>query len=301
MEAHQDTKYPDRPLTWEAKLNKRSDDIASEYLEKSTQQIKKPTPLPEGKITINVNNTTITNHYARRLRNLANLPALRDYMTTKFVWNHHVFDTVDWQTYHKRTTDLSFLKRLFAIKWLHNIIPLQARLHKMNLSPCADCPSACGCTSETKAHFIQCPHPQRRQLWEQLDETLTITFDTWNIDPHLQTITQQLLFPENVDPDKTAALPDQFAMLLTKQVEIGQFSMLDGLLAQGWTTYQEEYLIAKKLPHEHHQANRGIQAILADCINHIHELWLTCNSHLHGMDPRNKTAYKHQHLFTMIY
>ena len=43
-----------------------------------------------------------------------------------------------------------------------------------------------------------------------------------------------------------------------------------------------------------------LRASLADCIHHIHELWLTRNSHLHGTDPRTKTAYKHHHLLTMI-
>jgi hypothetical protein len=31
VEGHQDTKYPDRPLPWEAQLNQRCDEIATDH------------------------------------------------------------------------------------------------------------------------------------------------------------------------------------------------------------------------------------------------------------------------------
>lgn len=218
-----------------------------------------------------------------------------------FSWQPFTFDLVHWELYGKRNTTLSLSKRIFALKWLHRILPFQECLHRFKSSPSAECPSACGAPTEDKTHFLTCKHPQQRSAWVEYANSLPKLFCTWCINPHLQTAWILLAAPyTGNDTTSINNLPPEYQMLITTQLEIRPWSIFDGLLSTEWVSRQHAYLSAEKLPHLRNQAFNGLKAISLHAFSHIHNLWLLCNSHLHHTNPQTNHCFARSHLLTQV-
>jgi hypothetical protein len=164
VESHQDTKYPNRPPTWEAILNNRCDAIASDKLAAATDVLRQVPFLPASKISLDIGGVTITHHLPSQLRRCSNSPALRAYLCRHHHWDGPEFDTVNWEALQSAALSQSFLKRLFLVKWTNDLLPFQVQQHKFGFSPVPSCPSHCG-EAEDWTHFLLCSHPERRQFW----------------------------------------------------------------------------------------------------------------------------------------
>jgi hypothetical protein len=101
VEGHQDTKYPDKPLPWAAKLNMRCDEIATLHLENAVAPIPTVTFLPASKVSLSIGEWTITHHIPTQLRTFAGLPGLRDHYHRHHGWaSTAIFDLIDWPLFH---------------------------------------------------------------------------------------------------------------------------------------------------------------------------------------------------------
>jgi hypothetical protein len=137
IEGHQDTTYPNQPLSWAAQLNMRCDEIATNQLEAASQPIPNVTFLPVSQVSISVGNHTITHHIPTQLRYFSGLHG----------WTSPtIFDLIDWPLFHQATLATTFAHRLFIITWINGLLPYKQ-------SPTAHCPSACGCDEEDGRHF----------------------------------------------------------------------------------------------------------------------------------------------------
>eukprot|EP00957_Ditylum_brightwellii_P191037 14545857-Ditylum_brightwellii.AAC.1 len=47
----------------------------------------------------------ISSHYYKKIRDLAAMQDLRDYIIEKHEWTDEIFDSVDWKTYQRSKTD----------------------------------------------------------------------------------------------------------------------------------------------------------------------------------------------------
>jgi hypothetical protein len=231
---------------------------------------------------------------------LASLPAYKAYLCDHHGWEPAVFDLVDWPTFHSCTLTVSFLQRLFIIKWVNDLLPFQTQQHKFNQSPSPLCPSSCG-EHEDWRHFPRCPHQARALLWRSFSATITTTFNTWGIDPSLRRLILYWLARYSAsDPIPLENLTDDYAMVKTTQEEIGANSILFGYFSQDWVKLQHRYLTTRSLPLSRNQASRGIKAIILQLMEHCHACWLLRNLHLHGTDPRNTSSYKHLQLLAQV-
>jgi hypothetical protein len=117
VEGHQDTKYPDKPLPWEAQLNQRCDEIAMAHLQAAQAPLPTVPFLPASQASIYIGQHTITHHIPTQLRTFAGLPGLKAHFVKHHKWESlAIFDLVDWPVFHTATLALSFLTRLFVIK-----------------------------------------------------------------------------------------------------------------------------------------------------------------------------------------
>jgi hypothetical protein len=89
VEGHQDTKYPEQPLPWEAQLNKRCDEIATAHLEAALEPIPTVPFLPASQVSISIRRHTITHHIPTQLRTFAGLPGLRTHFVKHHEWVFH--------------------------------------------------------------------------------------------------------------------------------------------------------------------------------------------------------------------
>jgi hypothetical protein len=252
VEGHQDTKYPDQPLPWEAQLNQCCDEIATEHLAAATLSLPTVTFLPASRVSLFVGNHTITHHIPTQLRTFAGLPAgIRVHFTERHQWESPaIFDLIDWPLHHAANLSNSFLKRLFVIKWINALLPFQHQQHQFNQSPTANCPSACGCKDETWHHFPRCPHPQRQESWTAFIPVISSVMERWTVDPSLWRLLLHLLVPlTTLQPIPLTDLKDEYLMLLeTAQRSIGEDSLLFGFLSTEWLRLQDRYLHTLGLP-----------------------------------------------------
>jgi hypothetical protein len=156
VEGHQDTKYPDEPLSWSAQLNQRCDEIATAHLDLATEPMPTVPFLPASTVSISVGAHTITHYIPTQFRTFDGLAGIRQHLCTHHEWEEPtIFDLVDWPVFHSASLATTFLKRLFGIKMIHFLLPLQKQQYQFRLSPSASCPSACGCPEEDWACWKQ--------------------------------------------------------------------------------------------------------------------------------------------------
>jgi hypothetical protein len=201
VEGHQGTKYPDRPLQWDAQLNQRCDKIATDHLEAATDILSTTTFFPASKASLTVGVTTLTHHIPSQLRFFAGLSAHHVYLCRHHHWTTEEYETISWARYFATTRKLSFLLRLFVIKWINDLLPFQQQHHKYKQSPSASCPSTCGCQNEDWDHFLTCSHPHRRQSWREFGPVLSALFERHKLDPSLRRVLL-FLFGPRVCPDE---------------------------------------------------------------------------------------------------
>jgi hypothetical protein len=224
VEGHQDTKYPDEPLSWAAQLNMRCDEIATLHLETATTPLPTVTYLPASHMSLSIGPHTVTHHIQNQLRTFAGLPGLRAHLYRHHSWDSHLtFDLIDWPIFHQATLTIIFLRRLFTIKWISSLLPFQHQQFSYQQSPSANCPSACGCYDEDWKHFPMCPHPQRERAWKEFQLSLSATMNRWEIDPSLRRILLHMISPLL---HSLTNLADEYLMLLTTQRLIGEDSLL---------------------------------------------------------------------------
>jgi hypothetical protein len=161
VEGHQDTKYPERPLSWAAQLNMRCDEIATDQLDVASQPIPTVTFLPASQVSISVGAHTLTHHIPTQLRYFSGLAGLREHYCKHHAWiSTAIFDLINWPLFHQATLVTTFSRRLFILKWINDLLPFQKQQFRYRQSPTAHCPSAYGCTEEDWRHFSRCPHEQ---------------------------------------------------------------------------------------------------------------------------------------------
>jgi hypothetical protein len=233
VEGHQDTKYPDEPLSWAAQLNQRCDEIATAHLDRATDPMPTVPFLPASTVSVSVGAHTITHHLPTQFRTFAGLAGIRQHLCDRHEWEEPtIFDLVDWPVFHSASLATTFLKRLFGIKMIHFLLPLQKQQYQFRQSPSASCPSACGCPEEDWVHFLRCPHLQRKQAWTALlVPTLSSTMERWQLDPSLRRLMLHTIVPLNtLTPIPLNDLADEYRMLLTTQRSIGEDSLVIWIL-----------------------------------------------------------------------
>ena len=302
VKGHQDDDGPaneDSPLSRQAQLN-----VACDHLATAALQIALPSPLvtflPASRVAVTIEGQSINRKIPRSVRTLIGRRRQLSSFTRRYGWTSVQFDQIDWPTYRSATSKLSLKKRFFVIKWLNDILPFQARMHKFGQSSLAGCPEVCGCDSEDHAHLLHCPVAHRRGLFLQLGPALEIIYDTHNIDPYLRRVLSMLVATvegEHADYD----LPAEYRELLHFQTNLHADSIFLGCLSVDWSNFQHAYLKLNRFPHNKGQASNGIRAIVAYLLDFVHSVWLVRNKALHGDDTTTQLlSYKHLQLLLDI-
>jgi hypothetical protein len=301
VEGHQE-KYPERPLPWEAQLNQRCDEIATDHLEAPTTTLPTVYFLPASKVSITVGKQTLTHHIPTKLRTFVELSGIRAHFMERHKWDSLViFDLIDWSLFHTATLSTTFLRQLFVIKRVNSLLPYQRQQHQYNHSPSAHCPSNCACEDEDWVHFPRCVHPQRRQAWTAFVPVVSVVMERWQVDPSLRRILLNMIVPlTTLAPILLDHLADEYMILLTTQQFIGDDSLLFGFFSLEGTQLQDRYLATLGLPRSKHEAAKAMRSLALMFYDQCHVVWLLRNQHLHGADPTNTTSYIHSHLLAQI-
>jgi hypothetical protein len=125
---HHNETDPTEPLLWEAELNQRCDDLTTAHLATSVESFPLVPFLPASQVSLTVQDKAITHHIPTQFWTYARRPAGIPGLSVSAPWmGPPVFYCIDWPTLHACTQMLSFLKRLFTVKWTSDLLPFQAQ------------------------------------------------------------------------------------------------------------------------------------------------------------------------------
>ncbi len=159
------------------------------------------------------------------------------------------------------------------------------------------CPS-CRQNPEDKWHFLQCPHPERHQLFEKLKANLTSLLLKHILHPSILTaywlglvsICQVTPYPNDLHE-----LPPALKTAVHYQDQLGWLQLLHGRMTRHWA--HASVLLNPQL------ATSGIQILtklLQTIWAYILATWLVCNRHLHN-DAGNLSLPNYQQAVRTLY
>jgi hypothetical protein len=290
IHSHQEHTSPADLIPWKTQINSRCDALATAHLRRQTQPSVRVPFLPASTAMFELHQRTITRALPSQTRHIcgSTLPYTNDRSQLQHLcrihdWTYDEFHQIDWAVFDSITNKkASFPNRLFLIKWLNNILPLQARQHHMHLTPSASCPSECGCLFEDEAHLLRCPHPDRCSIYPKLVLTLRILFQKHHVDPWLR----QLLFSSIADahpatPFNLTALTPQYRTLAANQANLGTSALFFGFFHTDWIRLQDDYLRSQHKPTERNQSRHAIELIAMHFQATARAQWDARNLHLH--------------------
>ena len=233
VHSHQDTRFPNTPLSWEATLNTRCDELATQYLEASTLPLPLVPFIPASIVHLQVNGTYITHHIPSQLRYLCNRQSTKEYLIHRYGWDDATLGSADWTLFRRTFLSLSFNLRLFVIKWCNHLLPLGYRQHRINPHHSPHCPS-CDHPHEDDDHFLRCSRPSRLALIQDVMHRLPALYHKWHVDPSLRYLIRHafLLLLDSAHPTEPPdMLPDKYLLLYRSQHRIGRDHLFYGHFA----------------------------------------------------------------------
>jgi hypothetical protein len=290
IHSHQAPPQPGEPIPWKTQINERCDAIATDHLERQTAPIINVPFLPASIVQLNIRRRTITSRLPTQIRQLcgshfsySNRKSQRQYLQRLHAWSPHIFQTIDWTAFDNITNKKSsFPSRLFKIRWMNHILPLQARQHRMQLSPNAHCTSDCGCQHEDDSHLLRCSHPARQALYPKLVTDLHKIFSRHHVDPWLRQILLSGIAV--VHPPTTfnlTTLTNPYRTLATGQGLLGPHALFYGIFHQSWIPLQEAYLRTIHKPTDRNQGRQAVELIALHFQATARAQWDIRNQHLH--------------------
>jgi hypothetical protein len=103
---------------------------------------------PVSKVTLSVKGITVTRKLPQMIQEIVGRASQLASFTCRYGWTPMQFNQIDWPMYRAATYKFSLTKRFFTIKWLNDLLPFQARMHKYGQSSMAGCPLECDCDLE---------------------------------------------------------------------------------------------------------------------------------------------------------
>jgi hypothetical protein len=199
-------------------------------------------------------------------------------------WTYSQFYQIDWAGFDSITNKKSsFPNRLFLIKWMNHILPLQARQHRMQLTPSAACTSACGALLEDEAHLLRCPHPARCSIYPTLAKKLHQIFNKHHVDPWLrQLLLSGIAAVHPATPCNLTALTTPYRDLASNQARLGSHALFYGFFHRDWIRLQDDYLRSQQKPTERNQSRHAFELIAMHFQATARAQWDTRNHHLHA-------------------
>jgi hypothetical protein len=104
-------------------LNVRADHHATQGLANNTNPSRIIHNIPSSNVTLRIQETMITSHYATHLRKAATRPAMLRHFQKHYKWSKQTFD-VDWKVHHGALQKLRFAHKKFVTKFIHQILPM---------------------------------------------------------------------------------------------------------------------------------------------------------------------------------
>jgi hypothetical protein len=99
VKSHQDDKvYEAEDMPLDAYLNSEADELATTGLNQLQEKPRVPLD-PNTNIQFSIGGRTITRDFKRTVREIIQLPPLRNFYCNRFGWSDNIFDSIDWDIF----------------------------------------------------------------------------------------------------------------------------------------------------------------------------------------------------------
>jgi len=292
VRGHQDNK-PEHELTTQERLNVDCNRRAAQVqLPCPDLQIQKNPAIDAAYPHVMINNQVILRQLQHQLQDAATFPAYWEYLQNKFHWTNTEPTCIHWKVHQLANQHLTHAERRIINKFIHEWLPLLDRYHVLSSSQNKQCPS-CWRETETTEHFLNCPNPERQQIWTTLHDSVFRMHIKLNAPPQYYNAMANGLFAgrgapmirmDDDDDQSIQPIKQQQEKLGWKQIYYGRIT---SAWAQGITASQESI---KGVVFYSRVIILIWKAVIAQ--------WQVRNTHLH---PSNSIQEDHTQLEHIVY
>jgi hypothetical protein len=168
VKSHQDKYNDTTKLNFPARMNKIADELAWHQC----GTMKAPRNHVTGKFLclLRIDERHITRDLQKWIMDTSSQIPIRQYLRERHGWNRTVFDIITWDLQYKKTLatfDNNAQQRI--LKFVHDWLPTNHRMHREKLSTTQRCP-LCHYQIEDNWHLLQCRYPKQMQTITELIE-----------------------------------------------------------------------------------------------------------------------------------
>jgi hypothetical protein len=225
VKSHNTTKTGE--YSFPEKLNRITDELARDRL----MTMKKPCINVQGPLCLLcIKDTYVTRDTQKHIMNAASKAPIQQFLSDKNGWSSGTFDSVHWELQEKmlNTYDRNDQQRI--LKFVHEWLPTNHRLHRESQSTTARCP-LCYFRVEDNMHLFNCSHPKQAAIKLQLIQKIS--------DSKIEEPTKNLIIAavESVTLDpawqpSNSIVPHEYKQGMQDQNKIGWQQIIRGRFAK---------------------------------------------------------------------
>ena len=154
-------------IATEALYNIRADYLAGQV--PSYPTIPQCPLLPAARCKLEIDNTTVSSHYTKRIRNAVTLPDYYDYLDQRYGWDPDTRHQINWVSFTRATHHQS-ASPVQLLKLVYSKLPTNSELSKSNphlTDKCHYCNAR-----ETFLHLCRCDNPTSTEFRTELEKSV---------------------------------------------------------------------------------------------------------------------------------
>ena len=226
-------------------------DHAKEFLESFYQRIDYSPFLPASSCMLLSSTGTVHQKYHTAYREAVTVPALHQYLSSKYSWTPVIVNDVNWQWFTKARSLYRSASSNHLTKLIYNQLPTPDRLQKQGGKHWASaiCPHCQSESRETFDHILRCDHPSAIQFRMDVPKLVTSHCHKFRAPLAIQkTLLQAVDFalgaPYSAPPNSDNRAID----LYTAQHNIGWQNLLRGFFSNKWRRHLIDHLRLRPKP-----------------------------------------------------
>ncbi len=283
VKGHQDADH-NHQLTVEEQHNVDCDKLAGQFV-RDNHQRKTDLATPEFDVAaphLLIQGRIICRRVISTMRTAAAAPAYWEYLCKRYTWTHSDITHIQWRTIKTLINSFPCNDQRRLVLFTHDKLALRASKFHPHLGSQL-CPS-CQREPEDRWHFLECQHPERRRLFSNLKNSLTVLTNKFALHPVIfTTFWLGLLTIRNDTPYPVISqeLPPPLRATVTAQSRLGWDQLYHGRLSHLW-----EITIEKLNPHLKVSGRYIVIQLIKTIWAYILAIWKVRNHHLYQDNGR---------------
>jgi hypothetical protein len=275
-----------------AKEQKRFPSMLNDKADKLAKQQQRFIRYPRSEVSIPykhlvIKDMVVTKDLQQLLMEAASKIPLQQYYKEKYKWSTRTFGEIHWDVQHKVLIGYDINDQRRLLKFMHNWLPTNKRLHREKSSPTQRCP-LCFYIVEDELHLFTCHHPTQKEVITSLQSRIRQEI---NVQDEIKDLLISFFTAGIHDGNWIPRMPQEYPPAVRKGIEaqtrIGWPHVIYGRLARDLVTSMAATDSGSTRASSDMHARKLIRAIWDSFL----KLWRQRNAAVHGVtEATRKTA-----------